>query len=364
MDNSTTYRAIAQLLGDEKAAITYRPKLSRVLGSVTATILLQQMNYWWGLNQCKPFYKFRSPCGHGAYKEGDSWVEELGFSGDEFDTAIRRIGTRIKPRDSKLNVLNATEIELDERGRMTNADKLVLYWTGQDHVTHYELNEQLFFNLLVLAHNPFPNQEKPNQEIPNQGKPDFQSGNPLLANQEKPNSIEQRLHRDYTETTEREKAPEPEPFVLPFGKSRKPEDQEVLAHKQKWEQCLDLAPPGLKWLETHIAMYGLKKMMVAVYKAGNTSEPITNKSYVLAIAKRLELRELEVFDDNGNPRPVRPATRSVGRSPVAGNGNRTPAAPGYERPNSYNIRQGLSPEEIAASFERHNARWGNGAKSG
>ena len=68
--------------------VPYIKELRQLSGSVTASILMQQLDYWF---EKKPggFYKFLEPCENNElYKTGDSWTEELGFSKYEFKTAL------------------------------------------------------------------------------------------------------------------------------------------------------------------------------------------------------------------------------------------------------------------------------------
>ena len=116
--------------------IAYRPKLNRITGSVLASVLLQQTNYRFVNNGEQPFYKFRAPCQRALYRSGDSWIEELGFSGDEFDAALKRIGTKIVTGVSKAEAL-----------KKTDATGLVLYWTDSNRVTWYAVNVELLGNL-------------------------------------------------------------------------------------------------------------------------------------------------------------------------------------------------------------------------
>lgn len=136
-------RAIAQAqTKDEARAIPYRPEYTYITGRVTASILLQQIRYWWFCHDRRPFYKFRGPCEHDLYKAEDSWTEELVFSPAEFDTALKTIGTKITKGVSKTETLKAYKVE-----------SLVIYWTDSNRVTWYQLNEPLFFALLHLAYN-------------------------------------------------------------------------------------------------------------------------------------------------------------------------------------------------------------------
>lgn len=88
-------------LSKTRQIIPYVKEL-RTLESVTSAstaILMQQLDYWFDKNG-QGFYKFLSPCNHPAYKEGDSWTEELGFSEKEFRTAFRNIGIKYNNKTS------------------------------------------------------------------------------------------------------------------------------------------------------------------------------------------------------------------------------------------------------------------------
>ena len=113
--------------------IPYRPHLAGLTGKVTSAILLQQIVFNWGIVKHRAFYKFRAACGHSMYREGDSWTEELGFTGSEFDTALKSIGTKITKGTSREEALSGTGVK-----------NLVIYWTDSNRVTWYELNQALF----------------------------------------------------------------------------------------------------------------------------------------------------------------------------------------------------------------------------
>lgn len=130
--------------------LVYKPKYARMIGSVTAAILLKQIAFWYKLKRNQPFYKFKAPCNHKLYEEGDSWEEELGFSRSEFDCARSKIGTKIT-QDSGANkgdILMMDTAFFDDDGRMTNANRLIIYWTDADRVTWYILNENLLEDAL------------------------------------------------------------------------------------------------------------------------------------------------------------------------------------------------------------------------
>ena len=134
---------------DQSHTIPYRPEYNLITGQVTASILLQQINYWWHIMKRCPFYKFRAPCKHEKYKEGDSWTEELKITVHEFDGALRIIGSKV--------------IKGSNKAELTRTN-LVLYWTDSNRMTWYQLNEKLFYTALyyayyepeVLAHTTIP----------------------------------------------------------------------------------------------------------------------------------------------------------------------------------------------------------------
>jgi hypothetical protein len=77
-----------------QGSLLYTKAYRQIAGSVTATILFQQMEYWFN-KQPDGIYKFMGPAPHNKrYKKGDSWTEELEFSVDEFRNAFDSIGVR------------------------------------------------------------------------------------------------------------------------------------------------------------------------------------------------------------------------------------------------------------------------------
>ena len=85
---------MSNLIGQTTRAIPYNGFLRQITKSVTSTILFQQLEYWFFKTDNEKFYKYLEPCETPTYKEGDSWVEELAFSKDEFRTAFDNIGIR------------------------------------------------------------------------------------------------------------------------------------------------------------------------------------------------------------------------------------------------------------------------------
>jgi hypothetical protein len=125
------------LLTEDRDKILYRPQLAKLLG-VTSAILLQQVVYRWDKNGRQPFYKFKQPCGHKLYQEGDSWCEELAFTRREFDTALGRIATR-----------KSATMTLDQA---MQEGQPVVYWTDRGRVTHYTVNVSALMDVLRQAY--------------------------------------------------------------------------------------------------------------------------------------------------------------------------------------------------------------------
>ena len=124
---------IQTILSQDNSVILYRKELNQLTGSVTATLFLSQVIYWWYKNGRKPFYKFRTICKHIDYKEGDSWCEELGFSEKELDYAIAAVCEKT----------NNTRKDAKESLKQNLVKPYVISHTNIDRKTYYTLNETL-----------------------------------------------------------------------------------------------------------------------------------------------------------------------------------------------------------------------------
>ncbi|MHC1747479.1 MAG: hypothetical protein AB9856_03710 [Cellulosilyticaceae bacterium] len=80
------------MLAKAANTVPYYPRLNEITGSVTASILMMQLEYWFSKMNGNEFYKFLEPCENKSYSSGDSWTEELGFSKKEFRSAFGMIG--------------------------------------------------------------------------------------------------------------------------------------------------------------------------------------------------------------------------------------------------------------------------------
>lgn len=125
--------SLVSILSHDQHIILYRPELRKITGSVTATILLQQMLYRWDNHGKEPFYKFKEPCNHQLYRDGDSWCEELEFSKFEFDNALKKIGFK---RTGQTRGVENTEYPIE-------------YWTDLNRLTHYTIIEEILEKKLM-----------------------------------------------------------------------------------------------------------------------------------------------------------------------------------------------------------------------
>ena len=104
---------LLQVLADDKKLIAYRKELNKFTGSVTATILLQQLIFHSSQKNYKSFYKFIEPCNNELYRTGDSWTEELGFTKNEFNTAYKKL-QKLGIVTKKININRVTFYQLNK----------------------------------------------------------------------------------------------------------------------------------------------------------------------------------------------------------------------------------------------------------
>jgi hypothetical protein len=140
---------VAQL-AQSNNIIPYHPHINAVIGSVTSTILFQQIIYW-SSKSGGEFYKYKEPCNAKGYADGDSWCEELSFTRKEFDSALKRIGTKINKDIKKSDILKVTTYDPNKDDLIKTLKHLVIYWTDKSRQTYYELNAELAENILSLS---------------------------------------------------------------------------------------------------------------------------------------------------------------------------------------------------------------------
>jgi hypothetical protein len=150
--------------------IPYFPRLRKFLGSVTATILFQQLEYW--ADKCGDgFYKFLEPCAHHLYKEGDSWFEELAFSPDEFRSAFDKFGQRFLSRTRFESAMKTGKAFVREDG---SPALYVSYFDKIKGTTYYLRNHsaiaELVSKVLVYTGDKVSNPRRLDSPFPVNGK--------------------------------------------------------------------------------------------------------------------------------------------------------------------------------------------------
>lgn len=117
--------------------IKYYPELGKLFDSIAAAVLLKQIDYLFHANGDAPFYMFKEPCENSKYITGNSWVEMLGISRHEFNSALAKIGA----------------VKVTKGVSLTTAkeESLVVYWTDKNRLTWYWLNVEKYLSLLDNA---------------------------------------------------------------------------------------------------------------------------------------------------------------------------------------------------------------------
>ena len=152
----------------------YPKEFNRYTGSVKATLLFSQVNYWFSKMR-KPFFKFLQPCLHHAYTKAsqNSWTEDLNFTLHEVKMVLKKCATKLK-RGQKYDLLKCG---------------LVLYWNGGNGITYYAPNYPLMQHLNIESDafksafpyfqkwkNAFPKDDKASWEIMFLPSPKFDFG--------------------------------------------------------------------------------------------------------------------------------------------------------------------------------------------
>jgi len=114
-----------------RTTIPYVKELRPLAGSVTACLIMQQLDYWFA-KYPDGFYKFMEPCDHPDCEEGKSWTEEIGCSAEEFLAAFDNIGVRYKSK-------SAFKEAADKFQERFNCS----YYDRQERRTWYFRNHQL-----------------------------------------------------------------------------------------------------------------------------------------------------------------------------------------------------------------------------
>jgi hypothetical protein len=170
-----------KLLTITRGTIPYVKELRPAAKSVASCILMQQLDYWFN-KQANGFYKFLEPSpGNENYQEGDSWIEELGFSAEEFKTAFSNIGVAYKSK-TEFDQTNNKFLSQDEKEKFYCS-----YFDRQSKLTFYFRNHNLVDKLLAqLVCSP----ETDNAGLPETGNPGLLETNKSVPRNRQPRFTE------------------------------------------------------------------------------------------------------------------------------------------------------------------------------
>lgn len=271
--------------------VPYIKELRQLSGSVTASILMQQLDYWF---EKKPggFYKFLEPCENNElYKTGDSWTEELGFSKAEFKTAFEKIGVAYKSKNEFKKAM--------EKGDPFQGKFYCCYVDKMKYITVYYRNHDLLDLELEKLLSPVSeessstvNEESLFTEIKkvdlreNEVKAKETKGqNEIPVNQESSLTVSKescfRYNRDYNtekETTVRDEKKSSD------SKNKKTKKEDYRRHSQNdnfqvkeiekvWREkgLEDFEYPPTELINRAIREFGLIKIIEAIERISNSS---------------------------------------------------------------------------------------------
>ena len=120
----------------------YFKEFNKITGSVHCSLFLGQLIYWADKNDYKPFYKFRQPCQHELYKEGDSWAEELDFEIRMIDKCIKTL-KELGILETKTTIQRVTFYELKIEKLNDILSKNAIYKNSQNAI--YENSENAIY---------------------------------------------------------------------------------------------------------------------------------------------------------------------------------------------------------------------------
>ena len=120
----------------------YFKEFNKITGGVHCSLFLGQLIYWADKNDYKPFYKFRQPCQHELYKEGDSWAEELDFEIRMIDKCIKTL-KELGILETKTTIQRVTFYELKIEKLNDILSKNAIYENSQNAI--YENSQNAIY---------------------------------------------------------------------------------------------------------------------------------------------------------------------------------------------------------------------------
>ena len=132
----------------------YFKEFNKITGSVHCSLFLGQLIYWADKNDYKPFYKFRQPCQHELYREGDSWVEELDFEIRMIDKCVKTL-KELGILETKTTIQRVTFYELKIEKLNEILSKNAIYENSQNAIYKENCKNAIYENSqnATLLHN-------------------------------------------------------------------------------------------------------------------------------------------------------------------------------------------------------------------
>ena len=132
----------------------YFKEFNKITGSVHCSLFLGQLIYWADKNDYKPFYKFRQPCQHELYREGDSWVEELDFEIRMIDKCVKTL-KELGILETKTTIQRVTFYELKIEKLNEILSKNAIYENSQNAIYKENCKNAIYENSqnAILLHN-------------------------------------------------------------------------------------------------------------------------------------------------------------------------------------------------------------------
>ena len=132
----------------------YFKEFNKITGGVHCSLFLGQLIYWADKNDYKPFYKFRQPCQHELYKEGDSWAEELDFEIRMIDKCIKTL-KELGILETKTTIQRATFYELKIEKLNDILSQNAIYENSQNAIYKENCKNAIYENSenAILLHN-------------------------------------------------------------------------------------------------------------------------------------------------------------------------------------------------------------------
>ena len=132
----------------------YFKEFNKITESVHCSLFLGQLIYWADKNDYKPFYKFRQPCQHELYKEGDSWAEELDFEIRMIDKCIKTL-KELGILETKTTIQRVTFYELKIEKLNEILSKNAIYENSENAIYKENCKNAIYENSqnAILLHN-------------------------------------------------------------------------------------------------------------------------------------------------------------------------------------------------------------------